>query len=700
MAKPVSDSSKSPRPLRVFLCHSSADKPAVRNLYRRLHKDRVDAWLDEEELLPGQDWEYEIPRAVRNADVVIVCLSQRSVNRVGFLQKEIKFALDVADEQPERTIFIVPLKLEQCDVPDRLSRWQWVNLFEKNGYERLMRALKYRANSLTAKITPPLSESTAEQKPERPELPVTSNTVIAHLDGIDVNADQVNAREQAVEEKRLTKEKVETQRLAAQKAEAERIAKEQAEQLRLAREKAEADRLDKQKAETERVAKEKAEQDRLAREKAEADRLAKQKAEAERAAQKKAVQEQRAGKRAAILAAFNQRLRKIFTRSRIFGGLIALGVLAGLYIIVGAAIAWNNAASISATQTAVAIALLPTTTSSPTSTPTSVTTPTPTIAAPTPTSSATGTSTPTPTATITQTPTRTPTSTLTPTSKLLTPNSPTPTPTQLLPSADGVQFSGLTYGPHSQTIKDGMNLETAGLSIYFTIKNLSDHNLLIIGNQGIALRSSTVDTFLGGHAKWTGVTNQLAPGQPAEIEVLLPYDLNCGSCEIYPSISAAWQDPQSRQTSTESWLPSSVRNRVSIMPPTQDLVFAGAVTVVGSQRANSRSINVDVNYENLDPNASYELIIWSRDLCPQGIKCTEFTESAWLSGYPITGSTALFIPDISGKGTETISLGIDQIYCKAGKYTTNSVTVALLRLSPPNTKIIVATFPLIHTWCE
>ena len=41
------------RPLRVFLCHASADKQAVRELYRLLLQDGCEPWLDEEELLPG-----------------------------------------------------------------------------------------------------------------------------------------------------------------------------------------------------------------------------------------------------------------------------------------------------------------------------------------------------------------------------------------------------------------------------------------------------------------------------------------------------------------------------------------------------------------------------------------------------------------------------------------------------------------------
>jgi cold shock CspA family protein len=133
--------------LRIFLCHSSNDKPLVRNLYQRLKSDNFDPWLDEEKLLPGQDWRQEITKAVRRADVVLVCLSRGSVSKAGYVQKEIKDALDIADEQPEGTIFLIPLKLEECEVPERVSRWQWVNYFDENGYKKLVNALHARANS-------------------------------------------------------------------------------------------------------------------------------------------------------------------------------------------------------------------------------------------------------------------------------------------------------------------------------------------------------------------------------------------------------------------------------------------------------------------------------------------------------------------------------------------------------------------------
>jgi diadenosine tetraphosphatase ApaH/serine/threonine PP2A family protein phosphatase len=111
-----------PRKLRVFLCHASGDKPTVRGLYHRLRADGFDPWFDEESLLPGQDWQLEIPKAVRSSDAVIICLSSRAITKAGYVQKEIRYALDVADEQPEGAIFLIPLRLEECEVPERLRR--------------------------------------------------------------------------------------------------------------------------------------------------------------------------------------------------------------------------------------------------------------------------------------------------------------------------------------------------------------------------------------------------------------------------------------------------------------------------------------------------------------------------------------------------------------------------------------------------
>lgn len=129
--------------MRVFLCHSSEDKEAIRQLYEKLSHSGYDVWLDEENLLPGQDWNREIVRAVRNSDTVLICLSRNSITKSGFIQKEIKFALDAADEKPDGAIFLIPAKLEECNMPERLNRFQWVNLFESNGFNKLLKSLRF-----------------------------------------------------------------------------------------------------------------------------------------------------------------------------------------------------------------------------------------------------------------------------------------------------------------------------------------------------------------------------------------------------------------------------------------------------------------------------------------------------------------------------------------------------------------------------
>ena len=136
------------RKLRVFLCHSSEDKKVVRELYRRLCSAGFDPWFDEEKLIPGQDWQEEILKAVRSTDVAIACLSRSSIKKQGFIQKEIKYLLDFADEQPEGTLSLIPLRLEPCDIPERLRRWHWADLFEEKGHDRLVSALRLRASGL------------------------------------------------------------------------------------------------------------------------------------------------------------------------------------------------------------------------------------------------------------------------------------------------------------------------------------------------------------------------------------------------------------------------------------------------------------------------------------------------------------------------------------------------------------------------
>jgi hypothetical protein len=127
---------------RIFLCHAKEDKGRVKALYHQLKAAGYCPWLDTYDLLPGQEWWTEIEKIMSDPhNLVVVCLSNNSTTKRGVVQREIARALDVLEEMPEDAIYLIPARLEVCDVPRRLEHLHWVDLFEGEGFEYLKRSL-------------------------------------------------------------------------------------------------------------------------------------------------------------------------------------------------------------------------------------------------------------------------------------------------------------------------------------------------------------------------------------------------------------------------------------------------------------------------------------------------------------------------------------------------------------------------------
>lgn len=141
-----------------FLCYAKENSTHVREFRERLKGEVwVDPWFDEEDILPGQMWEGSVVEAVHNSHAVIIFLSTIAVRQEGFFHKELKLALDAAAEKPDGTIFIIPIRLDNCDVPDRLQPYQYVDYFgdeehKDRVYSNLIKALKIRAGTLGIKM--------------------------------------------------------------------------------------------------------------------------------------------------------------------------------------------------------------------------------------------------------------------------------------------------------------------------------------------------------------------------------------------------------------------------------------------------------------------------------------------------------------------------------------------------------------------
>lgn len=132
----------------IFLIHAHSDREAVHKLYTRLIKDGVHAWLDVEKLQPGQDWQHEIRNAILKSDVIVVCFSRGFEKQQGYRHEELKLALEKANFLPDDEIFIIPVCLEECDMPESLRGLHRVDLFRAGGYKKLVQALRERDSAM------------------------------------------------------------------------------------------------------------------------------------------------------------------------------------------------------------------------------------------------------------------------------------------------------------------------------------------------------------------------------------------------------------------------------------------------------------------------------------------------------------------------------------------------------------------------
>ena len=98
-----------------FLCHAHEDKPTVEKLSQLLVEDGILTWFDKKDLLPGDDWKLKIQQAIKTYDYFLAFLSHHSCNKTGFVQKEIRLALEQRELMPEGKRYIIPIIVDDCD---------------------------------------------------------------------------------------------------------------------------------------------------------------------------------------------------------------------------------------------------------------------------------------------------------------------------------------------------------------------------------------------------------------------------------------------------------------------------------------------------------------------------------------------------------------------------------------------------------
>ena len=137
----------------VFISYAKEDASIATKLYNKLKRDGLKPWLDLHHLPTGVKWESTIEETIKGCRFFLLILSEKAINKKGFIQKEIKMAFNVAELMPVNSVFILPLKVDNCEVPSILLKYQWLDYTRKRSYSKLKTTIiKY----LGKDYTPPL----------------------------------------------------------------------------------------------------------------------------------------------------------------------------------------------------------------------------------------------------------------------------------------------------------------------------------------------------------------------------------------------------------------------------------------------------------------------------------------------------------------------------------------------------------------
>lgn len=141
----VSDITQLKETISVFISYAREDKEVAQKIYEDLKKNGAAPWIDLENLLPGQNWRIAISQAIKECDFFLAILSSKSVSKRGYVQKELKKALDILDEFPPSRIFIIPVRKDECKpLHEKLQDLHWLDLFPSynEGLKKILKSLE------------------------------------------------------------------------------------------------------------------------------------------------------------------------------------------------------------------------------------------------------------------------------------------------------------------------------------------------------------------------------------------------------------------------------------------------------------------------------------------------------------------------------------------------------------------------------
>lgn len=138
----------------VFISHAKEDIKFAEELYEYLSEHGYSPWLDKKKLRAGSNWDYEIKKALKESTFVILLLSSTSVKKRGYVQREFKYALEYSETKLIDDIYIIPILLDKCQVPEQLSKFQWIEVEQDNFREGILDSLNHQRQKYLTTLSP------------------------------------------------------------------------------------------------------------------------------------------------------------------------------------------------------------------------------------------------------------------------------------------------------------------------------------------------------------------------------------------------------------------------------------------------------------------------------------------------------------------------------------------------------------------
>ena len=114
----------------IFLSYSKQDIDIARKFYNDLIANNIPVWFDEKCINPGQKWKEAIYKAIKECKYFIALLSSNSISKKGYIQKELKIAFEILDEYPTSEIFIIPVRIDECELTDdKIKELHYIDIY-------------------------------------------------------------------------------------------------------------------------------------------------------------------------------------------------------------------------------------------------------------------------------------------------------------------------------------------------------------------------------------------------------------------------------------------------------------------------------------------------------------------------------------------------------------------------------------------